>query len=208
MSHKSNCTDSILRYTLHTPSAFNVFLTGVISVVCLLIQPSVANTSNPTAHTHGSASLTLVFDNGDLLLEFTTPAANMLGFEHAPKTEAQQKYYNDLANTLKHPNKVITVPPSCKPTEIVVELPFAQQEIHHKNEQHAHHHEHTNAHTKHSDIYSRYIWSCPKTPAPNVEVHYFSAFPNFQTIMAEWIVSGQQGATVLTKQNTLIAPSQ
>ena len=42
------------------------------------------------AHLHGAAELAIVLENGRVTVELETPLYNLLGFEHAPETEAQK----------------------------------------------------------------------------------------------------------------------
>ena len=43
-----------------------------------------ASTASLDAHEHGVASLNLVVDGGQLIIELDSPAANIVGFEHMP----------------------------------------------------------------------------------------------------------------------------
>ena len=42
------------------------------------------------AHTHGDAELAVVLEKGSVTIELDTPLYNILGFEHAPETQAQK----------------------------------------------------------------------------------------------------------------------
>ena len=42
------------------------------------------------AHTHGDAELAVVIEKGSVTIELDTPLYNILGFEHAPETQAQK----------------------------------------------------------------------------------------------------------------------
>ena len=42
-------------------------------------------------HEHGAASLNVALDGPDLVLEFISPAINIVGFEYAPSTDEQKE---------------------------------------------------------------------------------------------------------------------
>jgi len=58
------------------------------------------------AHVHGKASLNLVLDGQSLFIEFESPAYNLVGFEHEPKDQIQQKEVQDTLSLLSRPRKV------------------------------------------------------------------------------------------------------
>lgn len=171
-------------------------------VTFFLLQPAHAGQGNPDAHVHGAGLLTVVFERGQLLIELTTPAANMLGFEHHPKTKAQEKAVESLEQTLSQPGKVLSLQPSCQIKEIAVEMPFGTQDKQAELEDHHHHHKHEQ-HGVHEDIRTRYMWHCSTTTLPKITVSYFQLYPAFEKIRLEWIVDGSQGSTQLnTRENT------
>ena len=57
-------------------------------VAASLLAP--ATTVAHRAHTHGVADLDIALDGGRLTLVLTAPADDVVGFEHAPRTDAQR----------------------------------------------------------------------------------------------------------------------
>lgn len=53
------------------------------------LQPKTSSRS-ADAHTHGDAELAVVLEKGVVTIELDSPLYNILGFEHAPETEAQE----------------------------------------------------------------------------------------------------------------------
>lgn len=55
------------------------------------------------AHSHGKAEMELTIQGSAIRGLFRTPMDSLLGFEHAPKTDAQKKAVSDLRERLKNP---------------------------------------------------------------------------------------------------------
>lgn len=196
--------------------------------ICIFYQPiSVYAQHNHDAHTHGEGRMTLVFDNGQMLVEIKTPAANMLEFEHTPSSDEQWHTLDVLEQALRDPKKLIVLEPDCKLQASNVKLPFErtvhkvskesdskaeyEHEHHHENEHHAAHSkkdEDTSSRVNHTDIYVEYEWLCEKPHLPKLTFHYFDAYPSFNRLNVEWIVNGAQGATYLHKSYNILEITQ
>lgn len=55
------------------------------------------------AHVHGQAQLQLAIDESQAVLSFSSPLDNFLGFERAPKDEAEQEKVKQLLQQLQNP---------------------------------------------------------------------------------------------------------
>jgi hypothetical protein len=53
------------------------------------------------AHVHGIARLNAAVEGADIHLEFTSPAANIVGFEHEPRTPEQKKRVKNAIHRLE-----------------------------------------------------------------------------------------------------------
>jgi len=122
------------------------------------------------AHVHGKASLNLVLDGQSLFIEFESPAYNLVGFEHEPKDQIQQKEVQDTLSLLSRPRKVFgfSAQAGCLVESVSVTTTMAgvgkntvgyeeehHEEEHHEEEHHEeeHHEEehHEEEHHDHSD---------------------------------------------------------
>jgi len=140
---------------------FVIFLAGVFKT---LAQGSLE------AHVHGEASLNLVLDDQSLFIEFESPAYNLVGFEHEPKDQIQQKEVQDTLSLLSRPRKVFgfSAQAGCLVESVSVTTTMAgvgkntvgyeeehHEEEHHEEEHHEeeHHEEehHEEEHHDHSD---------------------------------------------------------
>lgn len=175
-----------------------------------------------SAHTHGEATLLMVYDQDRLQLELETPAANILGFEHAPKNKDQKERYKKALQVLNSPAELFTIKPECSLDGSEIEAPFAEarhaDKPHAKVEDHAaehkehdnhdhdegHEEHHDNDHQEHEDFIVRYEWVCKSAKELKVTLNLFAHFPGFEKITAQWIAYDKQNSVIANKANTLI----
>ena len=65
-----------------------------------------------SAHVHGHVELNIAQDGKELLMEISAPGADVVGFEHAPKTSEQKHQLENAITTLKDVNNLFTFPAS------------------------------------------------------------------------------------------------
>ena len=86
-------------------------LSGLIILLFALIFVFVCGTNVPKvlaeeyrhhkAHAHGVAHLNVAVEGNDLYIELFSPAANIVGFEHHPRTEKQKAAVNKAIEKLQ-----------------------------------------------------------------------------------------------------------
>ena len=93
------------------------------------------------AHVHGSVEMNIAQDGHDLLIELTSPGMDIVGFEHAPESEAEHKKIDTAIETLKNANLLISLNTAakCELEQANVHAPGADHEDEH-HEEHAHEH--------------------------------------------------------------------
>jgi Protein of unknown function (DUF2796) len=167
---------------------------SVIIAILLVIAPAPAAdkpapASRP-AHQHGAASLHVSLDGGDIALE--GPADNLLGFEHAPRNEAQRKTVERAEQQLKQPVQLFATPPAAEcqvqPARVDVKLPAAgSREVH-------------------SEIEAEWRWACGKPDAlAHVDVGgLFKAFPRLKQLTVQIVSAQGQKATTLRPGTTRV----
>ena len=62
------------------------------------------------SHVHGLAILNLALDDSELTIEFNSPAANIVGFEHAPHDQKEKDAVVHALNTLKDADQLFSIP--------------------------------------------------------------------------------------------------
>ncbi|ENM5925060.1 DUF2796 domain-containing protein [Vibrio mimicus] len=106
------------------------------------------------AHVHGQVELNIAQDGHDLLIEITAPGADVVGFEHAPQDEAQQKVLKQALETLHLPKElfVLNNKAQCETREVFIKhnLGGEEHEDHHAHQE-GEEHDHDKAHEHHHD---------------------------------------------------------
>jgi hypothetical protein len=181
-----------------------------------------AETRHHGAHVHGLAKLNIVLDGNDLLMELTSPAANIVGFEHAPKTEKDKQAVHEAVELLEDGETMFsfTAKAECRLREAHVESEMTG--VHHDEEDHgkeehddAHeehgdqHEEHAESHAEdehgdgsvHSDFRITYHFECAKSDILNaIDVLLFSHFPGFDEIEVQLLTPNLQTGFELTQK--------
>lgn len=166
--------------------------------ICLFSAATLAEKRHHDAHTHGAAELNIVIENDTVLIEFESPAVNLIGFEHKPRTDAQQR---ELKNALALLNDVEIIASfekgECRATETHVLGPFDDDDQ--EGSEHGEHEEH-------SEFHAVYTLSCQNTSAiGSVRTQLFDRFPGFEAIRVRWVGSKGQGTAHLNNQSTIFS---
>ncbi|MCO6058937.1 DUF2796 domain-containing protein [Pseudomonas sp. MOB-449] len=153
------------------------------------------------AHEHGVAQLNAALDGKTLELELESPAMNLVGFEHAAKSDADKARVAAARAGLEKPLELFALPAEagCKVTDQEIESPlFGEQ--HHADE-------HAKGHDKeHSEVHARYQLECASPEALKVLDlgPLFKHFPATRKIQVQLIgPQGQQGAELSAANATL-----
>ena len=87
----------------------STFLTIVFFAFSTLALPLNAQSERELgAHNHGEALLNIVVEGDQLAMLMTSPAANIVGFEHRPETDAQKAAVASATSQLEDLGQVIT----------------------------------------------------------------------------------------------------
>lgn len=147
------------------------------------------------AHTHGHAELNLAVDDGQLLLELSSPAANIVGFEHAPHNAQQKKTVANAIAQLQQGSQLFTIQGgNCS---------LAEQEVDSSLDHVGHDKQHQQ--DAHADFDANYRFNCQNSDDLSaIDIQLFKYFPGIETLQVQFIVNGQQGLSTLNKSNTSI----
>jgi hypothetical protein len=96
------------------------------------------------AHVHGVAHLNAAMEGTSLHLEFTNPAANIVGFEHQPRTPEQKDDVRDAIEKLEEGSKLFILSPEahCRLSKFSVKTNIEHDAGHDKDADHEKEHEH------------------------------------------------------------------
>jgi len=167
-------------------------------------------------HEHGVGSLNLVVDGSVVEIELESPAANIVGFEYAPKDDAERATLDRAVATLRDGERLFGFPATagCRLTRSSVnstllgDAPTAAD-----HEGHADHddspatrtdhesgdHAAGDEHETHADLDADYRFECRDTARiDQVEVRLFEAFPATQRLRVQFATAKDQGGFDLT----------
>lgn len=191
-----------------------------------------ASTASLDAHEHGVASLNLVVDGGQLIIELDSPAANIVGFEHMPSTAEDLAALADARKQLLQADALFAIADAagCALEEAEATSPLFEAEAHaaghghqdhagkhhdHDDEHHAEHakhggeghaeHKHADHAGAHSDIEASFHFDCANPDAiEQIEVKLFEVFPGTEKLLLQAITPrGQQGGELTPTQNII-----
>lgn len=152
------------------------------------------------AHEHGAAQLNVALEGQRLELALESPAMNLLGFEHAAVSTADQAAAAHAQQQLQAPLTLFGIPSAAGCT-------IASQELHsplfidHADQQAKHEHG-----SEHSDVDANYVLTCSKPEAlAAIDLsQLFQRFPATRKIQVQLIgPNGQQGAELTAAQPRL-----
>ncbi|WP_201244842.1 DUF2796 domain-containing protein [Halochromatium salexigens] len=162
------------------------------------------------AHVHGVAALNLALEGNEVQIELGSPAANIVGFEHAPSSPDDHAALDKAVATLEDGDTLFrfNADAGCRMETVTVTSEMLDGE-HDNHDGHAHNeseeHEHDHAGETHSDIEAAYHFECeaPDT-LRRLTVEVFEAFPGMEEIKVQYVIERKQGAASLTAKDHVV----
>lgn len=163
------------------------------------------------AHVHGIANLTLMAEGDRLEIAVSSPAVNIVGFEHKAFSREENAIVNRVENALKRPESLFEFAGTqCVTSEYHVDVSGLRTEYDHQEDE-DHDDEHNHAHEKtqrshdghhateatatHSDVTAQYVFKCEKLERLHtINVLMLKQFPAIETLETQWVINGEQGA--------------
>ncbi len=164
------------------------------------------------AHVHGIAALNLALEGQEVHIEFDSPAANLVGFEHAPSSEADHAALDKAVATLKDGDRLFrfNAEARCRMEKADVTSALLDEEHdehadkhssdHDQEKKDGHDHEkHEDEEEAHSDIEAAYHFECDEPgKLTQLTVELFEAFPGTEKLKVQYVIESKQGAAELT----------
>ncbi len=182
--------------------------------LCLLLlvgcsQPLLAEERRQHAsHEHGVGKLDVALEGSELHIGLDSPAVNIVGFEHAPKTAEESETLQRALARFKDGAALFTLPKAagCRLVDADVQTPLIDHE---EDSHHDHHHAHDEDHENeraHADITATWRFTCARPEAVNgVNVKLFEAFPKTQRLQVQFITANRQGGAELNTSNPVLS---
>ncbi|WP_286220876.1 ZrgA family zinc uptake protein [Marinobacter apostichopi] len=172
--------------------------TRLLPLPVLLLSALTASAENLNAHQHGQAELQLAMDGQLVELMALSPAHNLLGFEHEPRTEAEQEAVESALTWLTETPLINTVSGSCSIQTSEVHYAFAGDDgddAHHEEHGDHEHEHHESGEVTHTDIEAFQTLICPDLAHDSQLVTSLSEqFPAIEDLDIEWAGPEGQGA--------------
>ena len=178
------------------------------------------------AHEHGVAHMNVAFEGNELYIEFISPAANMVGFEHQPRTQEQKTAVKAAIKKLEAGEKLFAFPSGAegKLVKSKVNTDINNESGHESDETESHEHDemsrdagheaekhgheeqqHGDEHERHSEFKAEYRFVCKKPEKlVYVDVMLFSVFSGIEHIEVQLLTGTRQTALELTARKTKI----
>ncbi len=171
---------------------------GVLALAGLVLmpQPSFAQETKRemAPHVHGHAKANIAIESGRVAVELIAPGADVVGFEHAPKTAEQKSAVEKARKALKDVSGIISF---CRRGRMSRDddegrgdrgrraRSWRKQSIDHAHEaKEKHHHGHAEKHDgNHNEFHAEYMFACKNTSAiRRIGFPYLKRFPRTEEL--------------------------
>ena len=166
------------------------------------------------AHVHGIAALNLALEGKEVHIELDSPAANIVGFEHAPSSKADHAAIDKAVAILKDGNGLFqfNADAGCEMEDVKIASELIEDE-HHDHDKHSDDHdhekkaEHDHEHEGevHSDIEVAYHFECSAPgKLTQLTVELFESFSGMEKLKVQYVIEAKQGAAELTASKHVV----
>lgn len=171
------------------------------------------------AHMHGVGRLNLAMEGRELHVELISPAANIVGFEHRPRTVEQRTALEHAMRQLSDGERLFALPAEADctlgqasvHTELLPAHDGSRSGVgvgehsadHSHDEEHGEHpeHEHEGEDEAHADIEASYVFGCGEPEKLRyLDVLLFDPFPAMERLEVQFIRGANQGAAELSEK--------
>lgn len=152
------------------------------------------------AHVHGVARMQVAFEKDTAELILSSPAANLLGFEHQPRSSRQQQILEETEEWLQSNALIQTSSEDCVVLDSLIHRTGAAADHTHQN-----HHQNETGHAGgHSDIEVTQRLRCISNLSGDLLVPLMARFPAIEQLTVDWLTPTGQGHAVLTSGDSHI----
>ncbi len=196
------------------------------AVVVLAATPAFAEEKRSAdAHEHGHGAFRIAVDGADLLMEIEAPGADIVGFEHEPKSDEDRAAIKNAVALLSDVNRLFVLPEAagCAVSDIDVDAPHGDEhhdkhdDDHAKDDDHAENDDHKDDDHKdgdheeeehaeeHSEFAAEYHLNCSDIAAlGTIRTTYFELFPNAVELETEVLAPGGASVQELDAANPIV----
>lgn len=166
------------------------------------------------AHVHGHGTFNIAIEGKTVAMELVAPGADIVGFEHVAKSEADKQAVTEGRQALSDLNNVVTLPQdagcSLKKVSVAIETEGEHDDHDHKAEKHDDHgHKAKKTGEKeetHGEFHAEYTLACSAPEKLNTMTFvYFDTFKGAQELDVTVIGPKQQQKYEVNRKNLKIA---
>ena len=169
-----------------------------LSLAALLAAPAGALAQAQHAHVHGQLKLDIAIDGPTVVIAMESPLDNLVGFERAPKNDAERQTVEDAMTALKAADKLFAIDPAANCKLGPVELESAALGL---GKQGA-----AIAADAHADLDATFSFNCTNAAAAKyIDVSLFTAFKGTRQIVAQIVTPQGQFQRTLKRPNARLA---
>jgi hypothetical protein len=201
------------------------FFFAVALVLCTAIAVRTAQAGEHRrheAHEHGVARMNVAVEGNALVIELFSPAVNIVGFEHHPRSHLQKEKVKDARQELAAAEALFQLPPkaqarlvkSAVETDIDSDSDDKSDTLHNPEQAEGHekvktpdndHQYKEHAHEHHSDFHAEYHFVCQKPEKLTyMDVMLFHVYPTIERIEVQILTDARQtGQELTTKDNRI-----
>ena len=164
-----------------------------------LVACFAASAAEPGAHVHGAAELRVTVDGNQLDIALESPLDNVLGFEHAPRTDPERGAVRAMAAKLRQAQNLFapTAVAQCTLSSVQLESAALAPEL--LGEPKPAQPEAKKDEDGHADLDASFGWRCAAPEKlTGMDVRLLQAFPGFRKLNVQVVGPRGQSSTVLS----------
>ncbi|WP_083745482.1 DUF2796 domain-containing protein [Variovorax sp. KK3] len=169
---------------------------GALAFTGLAATMPLAASAQARAHVHGQIKLDIAIEGPTVVIEMESPLDNFVGFEHAPKTDAEKKAAADAVAQLRAADQLFKIDPAanCKLGPVTLRsaaLGLGKAEAGAEG---------------HADLDGSFAFNCTKaTDAKFIELGLFNAFKGLRQVDAQIVTPDGQSKRSLKRPNARLS---
>ena len=165
-------------------------ITCLVALLAFAIASS-AEAQHSAAHVHGEAGLTVVVDGADLIIELTSPAADLAGFESSPETAGQRERVQQVNRVLESLQNWMRLSIADLCTADIARSEYRDAS--------------SGDDGGHAEFHAHHELTCDSSDIPVITVNLFDHFPDLEVVSVQWIADSGQGAAELSARSRTLA---
>lgn len=180
-------------------SIFRTPASRALALSVLVVLGAAAVVAQQRAHVHGRAELNVAVDARAITIHLDSPLDSLLGFERAPRTDAEHKRAADVVRHLMAAGALFVIDPAAQCELGSVKLQSAVLGLHGSG---AAARDHAKGHDgeEHADLDMTALFTCANAAGARfIDVKLFDVFPRYRSIDAQVAAPAGQSKRTLTK---------